>query len=133
MSRKPGVPKNVVKSGIDSTKPVVPPVKAREMKKGPQTREWAETVNNERHIRVAVRRDGGFRENIHEDSIADAVERMKADKGWSKRAKGRESRSRTAADGWDMEIHIPKYDNADHAANQRNLEPRYGKSRVKGN
>ena len=124
-----GTPKNVVHSGIDTTKPVVPAVKAKEVKKGPQTRAWAEVVNNERYIRVALKRTGGFRANIHEDSIADCKERMKVDTGWSSRSKGREKRLRTAPDGWDMTIHIENFDNADHMGNQRNVEPRYPKGK----
>jgi hypothetical protein len=120
-----GKPKNIVRSGIDETKPVVPPVKARERKKGPQTQAWAEVLNNERYIRVAVKRTGGFRANIHDDSIADAKERMAADKVWNKRGRGRPARGRTAEDGWDEQIHIPGYDNVDHASNQRSLKPRY--------
>jgi len=122
-----GKPKNVVRSGIDETKPVVPPVKARERKKGPATQAWAETVNNERYIRVAVKRTGGYRANIHQESINDAEERMKADKDWCKRAKGRPQRLRKAEDGWDEQIHIPGYDNVDHGSNQRDVEPRYSK------
>jgi len=99
-------------------------VKPKEVKKGPDTREWAETVNRERLIRVSVKRTGGWRANIHEDSIKAGVALMAEDKGWSRRGKDRGQRTRTEKDGWDTSIHIPGYDNTDHAGNQRSLKDR---------
>jgi hypothetical protein len=67
-----------------------------------------EQIEDERFIRVRVRRTGGFIKHLSEKEKDAALMRL-------------QKYNRTVEQGWDMTIHIPGFDNASHAANQEHL------------
>lgn len=67
-----------------------------------------ERLEDERFIRVRVRRVGGFIKDLDEKDKAAATAVLAK---WK----------RSVSDGWDMSIHIQGFDNASHATNQERL------------
>jgi hypothetical protein len=108
--------KVVERSGINPEAPVEPKIKPIEL----STEVKARMIHLEREIRRYVKRNGGFRRNLHPDDKAKALELLEKDKKWSTRKQGR-SGDRKPEHGWDETIHVPRFDNVDHAENQKKL------------
>ena len=88
--------------------PDPPTIEVEEAKVEAMTDAQRERMEDERFIRVRVKRIGGFVKGLADYGKELARERMK-------------KYGRTEKDGWDMSIHIPGFDNCSHVHNQKAL------------
>ena len=93
---------------IEAVIPPPPTIEVEDAKKRRWTKEEAERIDDERFIRVRVKRIGGFVKGLSKEGQDKVIERMA-------------KYNREPKDGWDMTIHIPGFDNASHAHNQHAL------------